>query len=156
MSQICVTFRSITAAQNAARALEQAGLLAQVLRTPRALQEQGCGYCVRAPAEPDAQRIPVKGTTRLCQRPDLDASLPVRGPSMRATPSPEGCSPSAVSFSGKMAIRTCPQISGREHRSPGKRKAVKESMRRDTHLARHKDMRALRRGTPAGIVRAPR
>ena len=26
MSQICVTFRSITAAQNAARALEQAGL----------------------------------------------------------------------------------------------------------------------------------
>ena len=38
MSQICVTFRSITAAQNAARALEQAGLPAQVLRTPRALQ----------------------------------------------------------------------------------------------------------------------
>ena len=26
-------------------ALEQAGLPAQVLRTPRALQEQGCGYC---------------------------------------------------------------------------------------------------------------
>ena len=45
-----MTFRSITAAQNAARALEQAGLPAQVLRTPRALQEQGCGYCVRAPA----------------------------------------------------------------------------------------------------------
>ena len=51
MSQICVTFRSITAAQNAARALEQA-----VLRTPRALQEQGCGYCVRAPAEPETIR----------------------------------------------------------------------------------------------------
>ena len=56
MSQICVTFRSITAAQNAARALEQAGLPAQVLRTPRALQEQGCGYCVRAPAEPETIR----------------------------------------------------------------------------------------------------
>lgn len=40
MSQICVTFRSITAAQNAARAL----------------QEQGCGYCVRAPAEPETIR----------------------------------------------------------------------------------------------------
>lgn len=45
MSQICVTFRSITAA-----------LPAQVLRTPRALQEQGCGYCVRAPAEPETIR----------------------------------------------------------------------------------------------------
>ena len=56
MSQICVTFRSITAAQNAARALERAGIPSQVLRTPRALQEQGCGYCVRAPAEPDAIR----------------------------------------------------------------------------------------------------
>lgn len=56
MSQICVTFRSITAAQNAARALEQAGLPVQVLRTPRALQEQGCGYCVRAPAEPETIR----------------------------------------------------------------------------------------------------
>ena len=56
MSQICVTFRSITAAQNVARALEQAGLPAQVLRTPRALQEQGCGYCVRAPAEPETIR----------------------------------------------------------------------------------------------------
>lgn len=32
------------------------GNLAQVLRTPRALQEQGCGYCVRAPAEPEAIR----------------------------------------------------------------------------------------------------
>ena len=38
------------------RALEQAGLPAQVLRTPRALQEQGCGYCVRAPAEPETIR----------------------------------------------------------------------------------------------------
>ena len=56
MSQIWVTFRSITAAQNAARALEQAGLPAQVLRTPRALQERGCGYCVRAPAEPETIR----------------------------------------------------------------------------------------------------
>ena len=28
----------------------------RVLRTPRALQEQGCGYCVRAPAEPEAIR----------------------------------------------------------------------------------------------------
>ena len=37
-------------------ALEQAGLPAQVLRTPRALQEQGCGYCVRAPAEPETIR----------------------------------------------------------------------------------------------------
>ena len=27
-----------------------------MLRTPRALQEQGCGYCVRAPAEPETIR----------------------------------------------------------------------------------------------------
>ena len=53
---ICTSVFPIIFQPEIRRALEQAGLPAQVLRTPRALQEQGCGYCVRAPAEPEAIR----------------------------------------------------------------------------------------------------
>lgn len=41
------TFRSITAAQRSGRLLKQAGLDVQVVRTPKNLQKQGCGYSLR-------------------------------------------------------------------------------------------------------------
>ena len=44
------TFRSITAAQRSGRLLEQAGLAVQVVRTPKNLQKQGCGYSLRVKA----------------------------------------------------------------------------------------------------------
>ena len=41
------TFRSGTAAQSGAKRLEKAGISATMVRTPRNLQKQGCGYSLR-------------------------------------------------------------------------------------------------------------
>ena len=50
MYEYFFTFRSVTAAQSAAKRLEQAGIAAAMLRTPRGLQKQGCGYSLRVRA----------------------------------------------------------------------------------------------------------
>ena len=42
-----ITFRSITPAQQAQRVLWRAGVDAVLSRTPRALEQMGCGYCLR-------------------------------------------------------------------------------------------------------------
>ncbi len=42
-----ITFRSVTPAQRGQRILNQAGIYCTLQRTPRNLQEQGCGYCLR-------------------------------------------------------------------------------------------------------------
>lgn len=42
-----ITFRSITFAQKGERRLRQDGISCDLLRTPRALSERGCGYCLR-------------------------------------------------------------------------------------------------------------
>ena len=39
--------RSITYAQRTARALEKAGIRAVVIRLPKNISTDGCGYCVR-------------------------------------------------------------------------------------------------------------
>ena len=41
-----VTFRSVTFAQKAERALHLAGIGCMMYRTPRILSERGCGYCL--------------------------------------------------------------------------------------------------------------
>ncbi len=41
------TFRSVTAAQRGSKALHLVGISNQLLRTPKPLQQQGCGYCLR-------------------------------------------------------------------------------------------------------------
>ncbi len=43
------TFRSVTAAQQAASELNKSGLFGSVLRTPGALSSMGCGFAVRVP-----------------------------------------------------------------------------------------------------------
>lgn len=45
-----ITFRSITRAQKGSRLLESAGFSCQLLRTPKVLSAQGCGYALRVPA----------------------------------------------------------------------------------------------------------
>ena len=57
------TFRSATAAQGGAKRLEQAGIPAMMVRTPRNLQKQGCGYSlrVRAAQYRAAQQLLVQG-----------------------------------------------------------------------------------------------
>jgi hypothetical protein len=44
-----ITFRSITPAQRGERLLKQAGIDAWLQRTPRWMEAQGCGYCLRLP-----------------------------------------------------------------------------------------------------------
>ncbi len=47
MSFGLITFRSVTAAQRGERALRNAGIDCNLRRTPRWMEEQGCGYSLR-------------------------------------------------------------------------------------------------------------
>ena len=42
-----ITFRSVTFAQRGEKILSAAGIRCSLLRTPRWMEEQGCGYCLR-------------------------------------------------------------------------------------------------------------
>ena len=42
-----ITFRSVTYAQRGERVLQKEGIRCILLRTPRWMEEQGCGYCLR-------------------------------------------------------------------------------------------------------------
>ncbi len=42
-----ITFRSVTVAQRAERLLKGGGIDCQLQRTPRWMEERGCGYCLR-------------------------------------------------------------------------------------------------------------
>ena len=46
MKGYCITFRSVTYAQSGQRILQQAGVDARLQRTPRHLEQRGCGYCL--------------------------------------------------------------------------------------------------------------
>ena len=47
MKMICITFRSMTPAQQGQRLLRRGGVEAVLQRTPRWMEEKGCGYCLR-------------------------------------------------------------------------------------------------------------
>ena len=47
MKRYFVTFRSVTFAQRGESLLNQAGIHCELQRTPRRMEEQGCGYCLR-------------------------------------------------------------------------------------------------------------
>ena len=57
MNRDYITFRSITPAQQAQRLLRQAGMDAVLSRTPRALEQLGCGYCLRLYPQDTQQAI---------------------------------------------------------------------------------------------------
>ena len=46
-----ITFRSVTPAQRGEGLLRRAGLDCSIQRTPRWMEEQGCGYCLRLRTE---------------------------------------------------------------------------------------------------------
>ncbi|MCI8526014.1 MAG: DUF3343 domain-containing protein [Oscillospiraceae bacterium] len=52
-----ITFRSITRAQRGSRLLDSIGLHHQLLRTPKVLSAQGCGYALRLRQELGAQAV---------------------------------------------------------------------------------------------------
>ena len=47
MGIIFITFRSVTPAQRADAVLRKAGLRCTLQRTPKWMEERGCGYCLR-------------------------------------------------------------------------------------------------------------
>lgn len=47
MKYYYITFRSVTFAQKAERALKRAGMDCTMQRTPRELSQRGCGYCLK-------------------------------------------------------------------------------------------------------------
>ena len=56
MNVYFVTFRSVTIAQRGEGILRKSGIRCQLLRTPRWMEEQGCGYCLRFRGE-DARPV---------------------------------------------------------------------------------------------------
>jgi len=46
MEMCFITFRSVTYAQRGERVLAEEGIRARLQRTPRWMEEQGCGYCL--------------------------------------------------------------------------------------------------------------
>lgn len=51
MNMKLITFRSITPAQRGQRVLQQGGIESALMRTPRRMEEKGCGYCLRIRSE---------------------------------------------------------------------------------------------------------
>ena len=47
MEECYITFRSVTFAQRGERILEQSAIRCRLQRTPKWMEEQGCGYCLR-------------------------------------------------------------------------------------------------------------
>ena len=47
MKTYYITFRSVTLAQRGERTLRQGGIDCTLQRTPRWMEERGCGYCLR-------------------------------------------------------------------------------------------------------------
>lgn len=47
MVSYLILCRSLTYAQRTARVLERSGISCHVIRTPRSIAGEGCGYCVR-------------------------------------------------------------------------------------------------------------
>lgn len=47
MNSYCITFRSVTPAQKGEQLLRKFGYRPMLQRTPRWMEEKGCGYCLR-------------------------------------------------------------------------------------------------------------
>ncbi len=45
-----ITFRSVTFAQRAERAMRRRGVSCRLYRTPKHLSTRGCGYCLQLPS----------------------------------------------------------------------------------------------------------
>lgn len=57
MGMYFITFRSVTPAQRGQRILQQAGINCGLLRTPRWMEERGCGYCLRLRSEDGSRAV---------------------------------------------------------------------------------------------------
>ena len=67
--KIClITFRSVTPAQRGESALVAKGIPCTLQRTPRWMQEQGCGYSLRLPRENIPEAVSVLKSRKIQYR----------------------------------------------------------------------------------------
>lgn len=57
MKQLLITFRSVTYAQRGERVLTAVGIRCRLQRTPKWMEQQGCGYSLRLQDEDGAQAV---------------------------------------------------------------------------------------------------
>lgn len=57
MNMYFITFRSVTLAQRGENHLRKVGIRCSLQRTPRWMEEQGCGYCLRMRSEDVARAL---------------------------------------------------------------------------------------------------
>lgn len=65
MNQAFITFRSVTFAQRGERLLNEGGIPCHLGRTPRWMEEQGCGYCLGLHREDLAKAADLLGSSRI-------------------------------------------------------------------------------------------
>lgn len=65
MKTCMITFRSVMPAQQGERAIRQAGIAGTISRTPRWMQEKGCGYRVQIPCEDVQQAVRILRQNRI-------------------------------------------------------------------------------------------
>ena len=63
-----ITFRSVTYAQKGEAQLEAQGIRCAVQRTPRWMEAQGCGYCLRLWTEAPERAVAVLKDARIPMR----------------------------------------------------------------------------------------
>ena len=68
MNVYYITFRSVTHAQKGERVLSGAGIRCHLQRTPRWMEEQGCGYCLRLTGENPAPAVQLLKARRIPMR----------------------------------------------------------------------------------------
>ena len=65
MKNYYITFRSVTFAQRGEKALNRRGIRCTLQRTPRWMEEQGCGYCLRVWNQDIARAVQILEEERL-------------------------------------------------------------------------------------------
>ena len=69
MSEYYFTFRSVTSATRAQRAMQELGVRTTLTRTPLPLRKQGCGYSLRLQEQAfEAARLHMKGHQKIYRK----------------------------------------------------------------------------------------
>ena len=68
MKYCFITFRSVTWAQRGEQALQKEGIRCTLLRTPKWMEEQGCGYCLRLHSSRTAEAVACLNKEKISMR----------------------------------------------------------------------------------------
>ena len=84
MDMIFITFRSITLAQRGERTLRTGGVDCALMRTPKWMENKGCGYCLRLRAGNESRAVSLLARDRVPYNKiypqNADGSLEERSP----------------------------------------------------------------------------